>query len=116
MLCDGTDAGAPYVAVFENPNGQVEMQWRDTAGGNSDWNGSQAADTGSAKWVKLVRSGDTFSAYYAATSGTPSDTDWMLIGSHSLAVSSATVGLAVTTEDNTALATTTFTNVGVTGG
>jgi hypothetical protein len=116
MFRDGTDSGAPHVAVFENPNGQVEMQWRDTAGGDSDWNGSQLGDTGSAKWVKLVRSGDTFSAYYAATSDTPSDSDWGLIGSHSLAMSSATVGLAVTAQDNTALAAATFTNVSVTGG
>jgi hypothetical protein len=115
MFRDGTGSGAPYVAVFVNPNGQVEMQWRDTAGAASDWNGSQVGDTGGAKWLKIVRSGDTFTAYYAETSGTPTDSDWIQIGSHSLAMSSPTAGLAVTAGDNTALCTATFTNVTISG-
>jgi hypothetical protein len=113
MFRDGTDAGASYVAVFENPNGQVEMQWRDAAGSDSDWNGSQVGDTGGPKWVKIVRSGDTFTAYYAETTGTPMDSDWIAIGSRTVTMSSATAGLAVTAGDNTALCTSTFTNVSI---
>jgi hypothetical protein len=116
MFRDGADAGAPYVAVLMNPNGQVEMQWRDTAASDSDWNGSQVGDTGGAKWLKIVRSGDTFTAFYAETTGTPSDSDWIAIGSHSLTMSSATAGLAVTAGDNTALCSSTFTNLSVTSG
>jgi hypothetical protein len=116
MFRDGTDPGAAYVGVFMNPNGQVEMQWRDTAGGASDWNGSQVGDTGGPKWVKIVRSGDTFTAYYAETTGTPTDSDWIAIGSRTIAMSSATAGLAVSAGDNTQLATATFTNVSISGG
>jgi hypothetical protein len=116
MFRDGTGSDAPYVAVFENPNGQVEMQWRDSAGGASDWNGSQVGDATNVKWVKLVRSGNTFSAYYASTTGTPTSSDWVLIGTHALAMSSATAGLAVTADDNTTLCAATFTNVSITPG
>jgi hypothetical protein len=114
MYRDGTGAGAPYVAVLENPNDQVEMQWRDTAGADSNWNGGQVGDTVNVKWLKLVRSGNTFSAYYAATSGTPSSSDWVLITTHTLAMSAPTVGLAVTAQNNTALCPATFSNVTVT--
>jgi hypothetical protein len=86
MFRDGTDPDAPYVAVFQNPNGQVEMQWRDSAGADSDWNGGQVGDTVNAKWVKLVRSGDTFSASYASTTGTPTASDWVLLATHTLAM------------------------------
>jgi hypothetical protein len=115
MFRDGTGAAAPYVAVLQNPNDQVEMQWRDAAGADSNWNGGQVGDTVNVKWLKLVRSGNTFSAYYAATAGPPSATDWVLIVSHTLAMAAPTAGLAVTSEDNTALCTATFTNVTVTG-
>jgi hypothetical protein len=116
MFRDGTDPAAPYVAVLQTPNHQVEFQWRDSTGAVSDWNGGLVGDTTNAKWVKLVRSGDTFYAYYAATSGTPSDSDWILIDSHTLAMSSATAGLAVTAANNDALCTATFTDVSITGG
>jgi hypothetical protein len=115
MFRDGTGSGAPYVAVFENPNDQVEMQWRDTAGADSSWNGAQVGDTVNVKWLKLVRSGDTFSAYYASTTGTPADADWVLIDNCTVTMAAPTVGLAVTAEDNTQLAAATFTNVSITG-
>jgi hypothetical protein len=115
MFRDGTASGAPYVAVVENPNLQVEMQWRDTAGADSNWNGAQVGDTVNPKWVRLVRSGNTFSAYYASTSGTPTSSDWVLIGSHTLAMAAPTAGLAVDANTNSALTTATFTNVSLTG-
>jgi hypothetical protein len=115
MFRDGTGSGAPYVAVLQNPNNQVEMQWRDTAGNDSDWNGAQVGDTTNVKWIKLVRSGDTFSGYFAATTGTPSAGDWTLIGSRTVGMSAATAGLAVTANDNTALCAATFSNVAISG-
>jgi titin len=111
MFRDGTGSGAPNVVVEENPNLQVEMQWRDTAGADSNWNGAQLGDTVNAKWLQLARSGNTFSAYYAATAGIPTSTDWVLIGTHTLAMANPTAGLAVTAGNNSALCTATFTNV-----
>src|SRR5262249_11741922 len=115
MFRDGTGSGAPYVAVLQNPNNQVEMQWRDSSGADSNWNGSQVGDMVNAKWLGRVRSGNTFSAYYAATAGLPTAADWVPLGTHTLAMSSPTVGLAVTAQNNAALCTATFTNVSITG-
>jgi hypothetical protein len=115
MFRDGTDAGAPKILLAENPNGQMEFQWRDTAGGASDWTGSQFGPAGGAKWLKLVHTGNTFTALYATTSGTPSATDWVLVGSHNIAMSDITVGLAVCAVDDSALCTATFASVNVYG-
>jgi hypothetical protein len=68
-----------------------------------------------AKWLELVRSGDTFSAYYATTNGTPAAADWVLVGSHTVVMFAPTVGLAVSAVDNTGLCAATFSNVSVTG-
>jgi len=62
-----------------------------------------------------VRSGDTFAAYYATTTETPTSADWTLVGSHTLAMSALTAGLSVTAVDNSTLCTATFTGVSVTG-
>jgi hypothetical protein len=115
MVRDGTAADAANVLVAEDPNGLVEFQWRESAGGASDWTGSQMGPTGVAKWLELVRSGDTFSAYYATTNGTPAAADWVLVGSHTVVMSAPTVGLAVSAVDNTGLCAATFSNVSVTG-
>jgi fibronectin type 3 domain-containing protein len=115
MFRDGTGAGAPYVALLQNPNDQVEMQWRDSTGAVSNWNGMQVGDAVNVKWVQLVRSGNTFTASYAATVGVPTASDWVLLGTHTLAMSAPTVGLAVTAVNNAALCTTTFSGVSTTG-
>ena len=62
-----------------------------------------------------MRSGDTFAAYYATTTETPTSADWTLVGSHTLAMSALTAGLSVTAVDNSTLCTATFTGVSVTG-
>jgi lysophospholipase L1-like esterase len=111
MFRDGTSADAAYVGVFQIPNNQVEMQWRDTAGGASDWNGAAQGDTINVKWLKLTRTGDTFTAYYAATADVPADSDWVQIASHTLALAAPTAGLAVCALNNAALCTATFDNV-----
>ena len=36
MFRDTAESDAPYVALLQNPNNQVEIQWRDTAGAASD--------------------------------------------------------------------------------
>ena len=114
MIRDGTDPSAAYVAVLQLPNNQVVFQWRDSAGADSDGNGSLWGDTSNVKWVELVQSGDTFSAYYAATVDPPTDSDWVFIDSHTVAMSAPTAGLAVTAADDTALCTANFTDVSVT--
>ena len=58
-------------------------------------------------WVKIVRSGSTFSAYKSTTGST-----WTLVGSQSITMTSTIyVGLAVTSHNDGALATGSFANV-----
>jgi hypothetical protein len=115
MFRDGTGATAAFVDVMQRPDNTVAMQWRDTAGGTSDWNGAGLGGTASVKWLKLTRGGNVITAYYAATAGTPSSSDWVLVGTRTVAMTAPTTGLAVTAQNNSALCTATFTNVSFTG-
>jgi glucose/arabinose dehydrogenase/regulation of enolase protein 1 (concanavalin A-like superfamily) len=63
-------------------------------------------------WLRLVRAGNTFTAYRSADGAA-----WTQIGTQTFSMnSSAYVGMAFTSHNNAALATATFTNVSVTGG
>ena len=66
-------------------------------------------------WLKLTRSGSSFSAFYAVTAD-PSDSDWVPVGSP-VTISSlstlAEVGLAVTAHSKTALNASTYTGTSV---
>ena len=68
MFRDGTAAGADFAAVVENTNKQVVFEYRSATGGAVQVS-APAGDTTSAKYVKLTRVGNTFSAFYS-TSGT----------------------------------------------
>jgi hypothetical protein len=79
--------------------------------------GGQTASTSGAAvkapyWVKLVRVGNTFSAYQSADGAT-----WNLVGSAAISMgASVYVGMAVTAQSYTALNTSTFDNVSVGAG
>src|SRR5947207_2546015 len=61
-------------------------------------------------WVKLVRTGNSFTAFYATTAGTPTAADWIALGSAQIIAmnSTAQVGLAATSHLNGTLSTSTF--------
>lgn len=87
-------------------NGLV-FQRRISTGGTT----TSTRPTGSAPyWVRLVRSGNTITAYRSSTG-----TGWTQIGSITIGMTSNIfVGLAVTSHNNNALCTAKFTNVTVT--
>jgi hypothetical protein len=63
-------------------------------------------------WLRLDRSGNTFTAYYSATG-----TAWTLMGSTTVSMAAtAYVGLAVTSHNASAVTNATLSNVTVTGG
>jgi hypothetical protein len=81
--------------------------------GSAAWGGSQAGFTSVAKWLKLVKSGSTFTAYYASTTGTPGTSDWVLVGTHSTTFTGTTYlgGMAVTSQNSSQLNTSVFSGI-----
>ena len=113
MFRNSTASGDAFVGLYENPNLQVELQWRDTLNVAANWGGTQVGNTTAAKWLKLVKSGNTFTAYYATTTGTPAATDWVLVGVHTTSFTNSSYlgGLAVTSQNNSLLNTSIFSGV-----
>ena len=65
-----------------------------------------------AVWLRLVRSNNTFFAYYTLTASAPTPANWILIGSHTTTMTSAAMaGVVACSHDNTMLANTSFTGV-----
>jgi hypothetical protein len=87
-----------------------EIPRRVTRGGASTSTSSTAIAGAAPYWVRLVRSGNTFSAYASSTG-----TAWVLMGSINVTMASqAYIGLAVNSHSTTVSTTGTFSNVTVT--
>jgi RHS repeat-associated protein len=111
MIRETLLTGATSVFVAWRSTDQVYLVDRPTAGTTPTYVGAPA--TAPPYWVKLVRSGGTFTAYMSANG-----TTWVQVGT-TLTISMAQnvyIGLAVTSDDNTSLSTATFSNVTFTPG
>jgi hypothetical protein len=110
MFRNDTTAGSAWVAVFQNPGNLLELQWRDSANAQANWPGSQVTSAVAANWLELVKTGNSYSAYYATTAGTPSANNWILIATHTTSFTNTTFlgGLAVTSHNNGVLGTAVF--------
>ncbi len=108
MMRDTTAAGSRHAMVVITPGNGVAFQWRPTTDGPS----SNVNVTGPAApyWVRLVRSGNTFTAYSSADG-----TTWTQVGATQTIAMGATVlvGLVVTSHNAGALSTATFDNVDI---
>ena len=108
MFRNDTTAGAANVNVVVIANQGVSFQWRST-------NGAQMANTviggiSAPVWLQLNRSGDNYSGYYSADGS-----NWVLIGTQQIFLNgSVLAGLAVSSDNNSARNTATFTNVSLT--
>jgi hypothetical protein len=114
MFRNSSSAGSAHVALFQQPCGAVDFQWRDTNGGYANY--IQAGPLGSEKWLMLVKAGNIYTAYYATTLGVPAAADWVLVGSHTTAFTNTAYlgGLAVTAHNDSLLNTTVFSSFSVT--
>ncbi len=115
MIRDGLGANASYAYMLLTPNSgggspAANFEYRNGAGSNSQ---SAAAATGisAPEWVKLVRQGNTFTAYYSADGVT-----WVQNGTSIIIAMSATIqiGAAVDANNTISLTTAAFSNVSVT--
>ena len=110
MFRAGLAADAPFVALFQRPDRQVTFQWRTATGANAELTAGSGlfGNTTDLKWLRLQRSGDTFSAAYSSDG-----TAWTTIATTPTIVlpSSAELGLALTAHNGNVLGTATFSNV-----
>lgn len=105
MIRQTTDAGSTQASMFVTPGKGLSFQRR-TANGTSV---STTIAGAAPYWVRLVRAGQVITA-----SVSPDGTSWTDVGQDTIAISGAVwIGLAVTSHDNTQLATATFDNVTV---
>lgn len=113
MMRDSLNADAANAFLPVTGGNGVVFQWRDTDGGGSSNNILPALSSVAAPyWVKLVRSGSTFTA-----SASSDGTTWIAAGSATVNFTGSTayVGLAVTAHNNGAINSSTFDNVSVNG-
>jgi len=107
MFRNGLAANAMFADVIVTPGNGISFQWRSTTGGSC---GSLKVTGTAPKWVKLVRSGNSFTAFYGSDG-----INWTPIGSAQTITMARTakVGLCVTSHNASALCTATFSNVAV---
>ena len=109
MIRESLNANSPHGFVAVTPGNGVAWQYRQTAGGNSANNNTTGLNA--PYWVRLVRSGNTFTSYRSADGAT-----WTQIGSTTITMASAVyAGLAVTSHNNSRSCAASFDNVTLPG-
>jgi len=108
MLRNDASPGAVNAAVVATISNGVSFQWRSTPGGGSSF--ANVTGLVAPVWVKLARSGSSFSGYYGADGQ-----NWTQIGATQTFTMNTDLlaGLAVAAHNNAALNTSTFSNVNV---
>jgi len=106
MIRESAAANSSFVHVFVTPGHGVNMQYRASTGASAAQLG-QVAGPVAPYWVRLARSGNTFTGSTSADGVT-----WTPVGTISVTmVSGAQAGLSVTAHNDTALNSSTFDNV-----
>jgi regulation of enolase protein 1 (concanavalin A-like superfamily) len=109
MIRESLAAGAKEASVHVTPANGVVMTFRTTTGGTSDGFFTSGL---APQWLKLTRSGSTFTSYKSSDGVT-----WSQVGTLSITMPSTVyIGLDVSSKANTTLNTSTFTNVSITAG
>jgi regulation of enolase protein 1 (concanavalin A-like superfamily) len=104
MIRESLAAGSMHVLLDVKPGGGIEFMARTATGGSTTYvagNSTQAAPV----WLKLVRSGSTFTGYTSNDGAT-----WSAVGNVTVNMASTTyAGLVVCSHNTSALNTSTFT-------
>ncbi|GEM_PF-3408873 len=106
MIRESTDPDAPFAMMMLTRGNGTSFERRVETGNTATL--TTPADGRTAPyWVKLVRQGMTFTGYKSSDG-----VNWVQVGTDTISMPSAVqVGLAVTSHNNAALNTSTFTNV-----
>ena len=105
MFRQSTGSADSYADVMITPGQGVVFEWRDAS--NGSYSSTAVAGINAPAWVKLTRTGNTFTGYYSLDG-----ISWTQVASKSIVMNSAVLsGLAVCAHNNNLLATATFTNV-----
>jgi regulation of enolase protein 1 (concanavalin A-like superfamily)/uncharacterized cupredoxin-like copper-binding protein len=106
MIRNSTDPRAKNVFTAITPSNIATFQRRSDAGATTI---AATLPASSPAWVRLVRSGHTFTSYVSQDG-----TSWTQIGAQTIAMNERVyIGLAVTSHNTATLATATFTDVSV---
>lgn len=110
MIRESLDAGSKFAMTVVTPSNGAQLQYRETSGGSAGLLPGLAM--AAPVWVRLTRSGDTFSAALS-TDGA----GWTSVGSRTIAMAAdVLIGLCLTSHTNAATACATFSNVTWSGG
>ena len=105
MIRESLSAGSKHASMFVTPSKGLAFQRRASTGGTTT--STSGALATAPYWVRIVRSGTTFSAYVSS-----SGASWTLVGTQSISMGSTVyVGLALTSHRDGTLATATFSDV-----
>jgi regulation of enolase protein 1 (concanavalin A-like superfamily) len=108
MIRETLSPQSKHAMLVVTPANGVSFQWRATTGGGSSY--VPGSSNAAPYWVRLVRSGNTFTGYKSVDGSA-----WVQVGSATIAMASTvSIGLPVTAHNNAALCTATFDNVNVT--
>jgi hypothetical protein len=110
MVRDSLTAGSPHVLLSVDPGGGIGLVRRANSGGNTSnvASGSQSTPA----WLKLVRAGSAITGYISNNGSA-----WTQVGSTTLTLGSTpSIGLIVSSYDDSELNTATFDSVSVTSG
>ncbi|MGH7996413.1 MAG: Ig-like domain-containing protein, partial [Opitutaceae bacterium] len=109
MIRNTLDADSAYAGAYETSSRGLLFESRASAGASATGDGADASE-GCPYWVKLVRSGDVFTAY-----SSPDGSAWTELGAAQTISMNATVyvGLAVSSQVDSTTATAVFDNVSI---
>ncbi len=108
MIRETLAANSKHAMMVTTPSNGLLFQRRTSTGGATST--TFGAAVAAPYWVRVVRSGSSFSGY-----SSPDGVTWTLVGSSTITMStSVVVGLPVTSHNNSLLGTSTFDNVSVT--
>jgi hypothetical protein len=109
MIRESLEPGSPHTTMVVTPENGVSFQRRTVVNAVSEQ--TQQADITAPQWVKLTRSGNTFTGEYSANGS-----NWTTLGSVDIAMLPDTyIGLCLTSHDISETCTAEFSNVTTSG-